>query len=55
MLGEDQVRHAIAGSGGLDELVAKLAAALGADVDAELEPYRRAGDGTAVTWLHQVG
>lgn len=55
MLGEDQIRHAISGATGLDDLAAKLGAALGADVDAELEPYRRAGDGTAVTWLHQVG
>jgi hypothetical protein len=29
--------------------------ALGADVDADLEPYRSAGEGSAVTWLHQVG
>jgi hypothetical protein len=55
MLGEDQIRHAIASADGVDDLAAKLNAALGADVDAELEPYRRAGDGTAVTWLHQVG
>jgi hypothetical protein len=55
VLSEDQIRHAIAGAEGLDDLAAKLNAALGADVDAELEPYRRAGDGTAVTWLHQVG
>jgi hypothetical protein len=55
MLAEDQIRHAIAGADSLDNLAATLSAALGADVDAELEPYRRAGDGTAVTWLHQVG
>jgi hypothetical protein len=55
VLSEDQIRHAIAGADGLDDLAAKLNAALGADVDAELEPYRRAADGTAVTWLHQVG
>ena len=28
---------------------------VGADIDAELEPYRSAGDGSEVTWLHQVG
>ena len=33
----------------------ELAELLGASVDAELEPYRRAGDGTVVTWLHHVG
>ena len=27
---------------------------LGSAWDAELEPYREAGDGAAVTWLHQV-
>jgi hypothetical protein len=33
---------------GLDRL-------LGAAWDAELEPFRRAGDGAPVRWLHQVG
>ena len=28
---------------------------LGAAWDAELEPYRHAGDGAPITWLHQVG
>jgi hypothetical protein len=55
MVGESQIadlaRHATC----LDDLRSKLATVLGADVDAELEPYRRAGDGTAITWLHQVG
>lgn len=32
-----------------------LDTALGLAWDAELEPYRHAGDGAEVTWLHQVG
>ena len=41
--------------GGLLLLAGRLGDLLGAHVDAELEPFRRAGEGTAVTWLHQVG
>lgn len=55
MLGESQLADMLARATGMDDLVSRLSAAMGADVDAELEPYRRAGDGTAVTWLHQVG
>ena len=28
---------------------------LGSDWDAELEPFRYAGDGAPVRWLHKVG
>ncbi|MGA8978259.1 MAG: DUF3145 family protein, partial [Pedococcus sp.] len=28
---------------------------LGTDWDAELEPFRYAGDGAPVRWLHKVG
>ena len=55
VLGEDQVRSVLAGATNLEAVHHKLAELLGAHVDAELEPYRRAGEGTAVTWLHQVG
>jgi hypothetical protein len=55
MLGEDQVRSVLTTATSLDALQHKLADLLGAHIDAELEPYRRAGEGTAVTWLHQVG
>lgn len=55
MLGEDQVRSVLAGATSLEAVHHKLADLLGASIDAELEPYRRAGEGTAVTWLHQVG
>ena len=43
-------RAALSGTPVEDE----IAALLGAPWDAELEPFRRAGDGTPVRWLHQV-
>jgi hypothetical protein len=55
VLGESQLADLMARSTGMDDLISRISVALGTDVDAELEPYRRAGDGTAVTWLHQVG
>ncbi len=55
LIGESQVAELARQATCLEELRATLATALGAEVDAELEPYRRAGDGTAITWLHQVG
>ncbi len=55
VLGEDKIRAMMDNATTLEGLRHALSAALGAEVDAELEPYRRAGDGTAVTWLHQVG
>lgn len=55
VVGESQLHHLMAISTGLDDLRARLQGALGADIDAELEPYRRAGEGSEVTWLYQVG
>lgn len=55
LVGESQVADLARQATCLDDLRAKLATVLGADVDAELEPYRRAAEGTAITWLHQVG
>lgn len=55
MLGESQITALMSRKEGYDDLCSRLAGALGVDVDAELEPYRRAGEGTVVTWLHQVG
>lgn len=55
MVGEDQLRAILAQSGTLDGLRHALFGAIGAEVDAELESFRSAGEGTAVTWLHQVG
>lgn len=55
VLGESQLAALAAQSSCLEDLQTRLSTALGAPYDAELEPYRRAGDGSAVTWLHQVG
>lgn len=55
MLGEDQIRALMDKATTLDGLRHALSNALGAEVDAELETFRRAGDGTPITWLHQVG
>ncbi|GGM06177.1 DUF3145 domain-containing protein [Nakamurella endophytica] len=55
MLGEDQLRSILGQASTLDGLRHALSSAIGVDVDAELEPFRSAGEGAAVTWLHQVG
>ena len=40
---------------GLTTLEAELDALLGTAWDAELEPFRYAGEGSPVRWLHEVG
>jgi hypothetical protein len=55
MLGEDLVRTLIAASRGHEALAHALNKALGAAWDAELEPYRYAGEGAPATWLTKVG
>ena len=55
MLTEDRIRHLMADAQTLEGLKHALDAALGAEVDADLEPFRSGGDGAPVTWLHQVG
>ena len=52
---EDRIKHAIteAALGGRD-LVDALHGLLGSPWDAELEPFRHAGEGAPVRWLHQV-
>ena len=52
---EDRIKHAIteAALGGPD-LVDALHGLLGSPWDAELEPFRHAGEGAPVRWLHQV-
>lgn len=52
---EDRLRHAMrtAQLGGPD-LAAALQELLGTAWDAELEPFRHAGEGAPVRWLHQV-
>jgi hypothetical protein len=55
MIHEDRLRSVMAAAG--DDVRALrdgLAQILGAAWDAELEPFRRAGDGVPVRWLHQV-
>ncbi len=55
VLGEDQLRSLLAAASNLEAVHHRLGDLLGAHIDADLEPYRRAGEGTAGTWLHQVG
>ena len=55
MLNEDRIRGAMADADTSDDLQTRLRTLLGADWDEELEPFRYAGDGASVRWLHQVG
>jgi len=54
-LGEDRLRAIMAGARSPEALAHALDRALGTAWDAELEPYRHAGDGAPVTLLTQVG
>jgi Protein of unknown function (DUF3145) len=54
-LGEDRVRALMAAARGPEALSHLLDKALGTAWDAELEPYRHAGDGAPVTLLTRVG
>jgi hypothetical protein len=55
MIPEDRIRHAMALSSlGGRSLEACLDELLGKPWDDELEPFRHAGDGTPVRWLHEV-
>ena len=53
LVAEDRLRALLATATG-PQLAAGLDGLLGGAWDAELEPYREAGDGAPVTWLHQV-
>ena len=55
MIPEDRIKHAIAVSAlsGKD-LTEALYELLGSAWDDELEPFRYAGDGAPVRWLHEV-
>lgn len=55
VVSEDRIKRAVstAAMGGQD-LKEALDELLGAPWDAELEPFRYAGDGTPVRWLHEV-
>jgi hypothetical protein len=55
MVPEDRLRHAMALTAlGGGELTQVLDSLLGSEWDTELEPFRHAGDGTPVRWLHEV-
>ncbi len=56
LIGEDRLRAAVAGAAdGKISLGAAIDEALGQAWDDELEPFRYAGAGAAVRWLHRVG
>lgn len=55
MIPEERIKHAVvtAALGG-KELLTSLDDLLGRSWDEELEPFRHAGDGAPVRWLHEV-
>jgi hypothetical protein len=55
MVGEDQLRTLAASSRGGESFAHDVDKLLGKPWDDALEPFRRAGDGAPVTWLHRVG
>lgn len=55
LIPEDRLRAALVRSQrGESDLEAELAQLLGKPWDDELEPFRYAGEGAPVRWLHQV-
>ncbi|MFL6077713.1 MAG: DUF3145 domain-containing protein [Mycobacteriales bacterium] len=54
MVNEDRLRALLAEARRPEELAYGLERLLGAEWDDELEPFRHAGDGAPITWLHQV-
>lgn len=52
---EERIRAALEGAVGADDLRGRLDLALGQAWDDELEPFRYAGAGAPVRWLHRVG
>ena len=55
VVGEQQLRELLARTSSLEGYRHALHRLLGTGWDAELEPYRLAGDGAPVSWMHQVG
>ena len=56
LIPEERLRGALARSQeGVTTLAQEVSLLLGEPWDAELEPFRYAGDGAPVRWLHQVG
>ena len=53
LVGEDRLRALISSATG-PQLTLGVDQLLGGAWDAELEPYREAGEGAPVSWLHQV-
>jgi hypothetical protein len=53
VVGEDRLRTLLATAQG-PQLAHGIDGLLGSAWDEELEPYREAGEGAPVTWLHQV-
>ncbi|WP_171715617.1 DUF3145 domain-containing protein [Metallococcus carri] len=55
VINEDRLRSALAVTGGdPDAIRVEIAELLGTAWDNELEPFRYAGDGATVRWLHRV-
>ena len=54
VVGEDQLRTLLAEGAGAS-VAGRVRDLLGSAWDEALEPFRLAGDGAPVTWLHQVG
>lgn len=55
VIAEDRLRAALADAGTDNEIGERIKSLLGAAWDDELEPFRYAGEGTPVRWLHRVG
>jgi hypothetical protein len=55
VVSEERLRGLVSRAKTAEEYEHGLAELLGSSWDAELEPYRHAGDGAPVTLLHQVG
>jgi hypothetical protein len=55
VVGEERLRGLLTRAKGADDFRHGIAELLGTAWDAELEPYRRGGDGAPVSLLHQVG
>lgn len=55
VVGEQRLRALLSMAGPPEALAHGIERLLGSDWDAELEPYRHAGDGAPVTWLYAAG
>lgn len=55
LVNEQRIRTLLAEATDLTAMHSSLALLIGSAWDAELEPFRRAGEGTPVRWLHRVG